>query len=73
MYARLMVNRLFDSANRLEDFPASGRIVPELGREDVREIIVGTYRVVYKLTDDRVEMIAVMHGARELRPGDMPA
>ena len=64
IYASVVVSRLFESANRLADFPASGRVVPELGREDVRETIVGMYRVIYQLSGDEVAIVAVMHGDR---------
>ena len=37
---------LFDAADRLSDFPESGRVVPELERRDVRELVYGAYRVV---------------------------
>ena len=44
-YGRLVAERLYDATSRIEEFPRSGRMVPELGREDVRELIVGDYRV----------------------------
>jgi len=47
-------------------FPTSGRIVPEFGREDVREIVFGNYRIMYQMVADEVEVIAFVHGAREL-------
>ncbi len=47
-YAELMVRRLVAAVDRLEDFPESGRIVPERNVEDIREVIVGSYRVVYR-------------------------
>jgi addiction module RelE/StbE family toxin len=63
--------RVTRSVARLSDFPRSGRIVPELERErdDIREIIVGRYRIMYRLrTDlDAVEVVAVHHGAQLLR------
>ncbi|MHB0980477.1 MAG: type II toxin-antitoxin system RelE/ParE family toxin [Thermoleophilia bacterium] len=57
----------------LATFPDSGRVVPELGRQDIRGIIVRPYRVMYRRTDDRVEIAAVRHEARkfdekELKP-----
>ena len=51
-YGRLVAERLFEATTRLHDFPHSGRLVPELGRDDVREIIVGEYRVVYRVAPE---------------------
>jgi plasmid stabilization system protein ParE len=40
-YGRIVVEHLFDATQRLETFPRSGRVVPELRREEIREIILG--------------------------------
>jgi plasmid stabilization system protein ParE len=63
-YGRLVAERLFTATERLEVFPMSGRIVPELGRDDVREIIVGEYRIVYSLKDEAVLLLTVFRSSR---------
>ncbi len=45
----------------------SGRVVPELGDESIREVIHGYYRIVYRLRPDLVEIATVFHGARLFR------
>src|SRR3712207_8332183 len=47
-------------------FPYSGRIVPEIGREDIREIIIQSYRAIYRILPDDAEILTVHHGARLL-------
>jgi plasmid stabilization system protein ParE len=66
-YADLVVERIVAAVGRLEDSPRSGRMVPELGDESVREVIHGNYRIVYRLRDDIVEIATVFHGARLFR------
>ena len=61
-----LASRVFASVARLEDFPLSGRIVPEFDVTDLREIIIGEFRVIYQLQCDDVHVIAVRHGARRL-------
>lgn len=63
-YGRLVSERLFDATQRLELFPLSGRIVPELGREDVREIILGEYRIVYRLKGETALLVTVFRSSR---------
>ena len=63
-HAQLTMDRIYAVDGRLERFPRSGRIVPEFGRDDVREVIVGNYRVVYRLVDDAVEIMTIVHAAR---------
>jgi len=43
-----------------------GRVVPELANEDVREVIVGSYRVIYRIQQDQVHILTLHHGARLL-------
>jgi addiction module RelE/StbE family toxin len=65
-YAALMAERIVESVERLKEFPRSGRVVPEVEREAYREVILGTYRIVYRLEDDRAEILTVVHAARLL-------
>lgn len=55
-YADLIVERLVAAVERLQDHPRSGRVVPELGDESIRELIHGNYRIVYRVRHDLVEM-----------------
>jgi len=41
-------------------------MVSEIGRDDIREIILGNYRVIYRITPDEVEILTIYHGARLL-------
>jgi len=66
-YADLVVERIIASVERLQEHPRSGRMVPELGDESIREVIRGNYRIVYRLRQDVVEIVTVFHGARLFR------
>ncbi len=65
-YGRLVAERLFEATARLETLPRSGRVVPELGRDDLREFIVGDYRIVYRLESDTAVLLTVFRGSRLL-------
>jgi plasmid stabilization system protein ParE len=53
-------------AEGLVNFPEMGRIVPEFNRPDIREVVCRSYRVIYRLRQDRsqVEIVRFWHGAR---------
>ena len=68
--ADLVAARIVGAVARLEEFPRSGRVVPEVGRDDIREIIVRNYRIIYRLRSDLVEIVTVHHGARRLEDPD---
>jgi len=67
-YAQVQVQDFFEATKALEEFPKSGRIVPELNNKDIREIFVGFYRVIYHLSSkERIEVLAVHHSYRLLK------
>lgn len=65
-YARLFAKRVMSLVGSLPRFPRSGRVVPEYGRVDLREKLYGSYRVVYRLKNDTIEIVMITHGARLL-------
>ena len=65
-YARAVVDKILDMARRLKDFPASGRIVPELEDETIRERFIYSYRLIYRLYGNKITILAVIHGKRLL-------
>jgi plasmid stabilization system protein ParE len=65
-YAALLVERIVGAVDRLESFPESGRVVPEVGDGALREVIFGAYRIVYRAEPDSVEVLTVHHAARLL-------
>ena len=67
-YADLVVERITAAVERLASFPQSGRVVPELQRPDVREVIHRPYRIVYRLRNEAVEIATVFRSSR-LFPG----
>jgi len=63
-YGRLVAERLVEATSQIGLFPKAGRVVPEIGREDVREIIVGEYRVVYLLEAEVAMLLTVFRSSR---------
>jgi toxin ParE1/3/4 len=67
-YAREVVQTLYESVHLLESHPKAGIIVPEYGLTHLRELIRGSYRVVYRIVDkDRIDIITVHHSAKLLK------
>ena len=65
-YARRFIERIFDATEMLQDQPLMGRTVPEAGVNDVRELIYQGYRIIYRVKLDRLQVITVIHGSRNL-------
>ncbi len=67
-YAREVVQSLFESVHLLKSHPKAGRIVPEYRLTYIRELIRGSYRVVYRIVDKfRIDILTVHHSARLLK------
>lgn len=67
-YAALVVEKLIAAVDLLEEFPLAGRVVPELSREDVRELVRPPYRIVYRVLKDGVDVATVFRSSRVI-PG----
>ena len=71
-YAENQISRIKTKTLILKTQPESGRIVPELGISQIRELIEGNYRIVYRLlTKESVEIVTVHHSARDFGSRDI--
>ncbi len=68
VYARSMVDRPTARSRQIGDFPLSGRVVPESEAEDIREVMESSYGIIYRVRSEQVDVLAVVHGARQLPP-----
>jgi plasmid stabilization system protein ParE len=65
--AEALIKRLVARVVQLETVPFSGRRVPEYPDDDLRELLLRPYRIIYQQSDARVEVVTVMH-YRQLLP-----
>lgn len=70
--ATSMVDRITSKSEGLARFPLSGHQVPEFEEDPgdfvLRQVLEGNYRIIYRILPDRLEVLAVIHGARQLPP-----
>lgn len=59
-------DRLIDKCENLKDNPDMGRVVPELQIQQVRELIVKNYRIVYRHVAEEIQILTVFEGHRLL-------
>jgi toxin ParE1/3/4 len=62
-----LLHEVISQVERLADYPESGRVVPEFGLAQLREVIHPPFRIVYRLDDDRVRVVRVWRGERLLK------
>ena len=65
-FAEIFPLKIIKAVDVLEDNPEIGRIVPEFNKKYIREIIFKNYRIIYKIYNDAVYILTVIHSARDL-------
>ncbi|MBK8807444.1 MAG: type II toxin-antitoxin system RelE/ParE family toxin [Bacteroidales bacterium] len=71
-YAKNQVERIKQKTLILKNMPEIGRIVPELDNVEIRELIEGNYRIIYRIkTTDLVEILTVHHTSRDINNRDL--
>ncbi|MGH9319056.1 MAG: type II toxin-antitoxin system RelE/ParE family toxin [Vicinamibacteria bacterium] len=64
--AKKFAQAVIRAGRSLADFSERGRVVPELGEPNVRELFISSYRLIYEVSQDRVAVLRVIHGSRDL-------
>ena len=67
--AEKWIDTVFRKVEDLQDFPESGRVVPETENKAIRELIYGNYRLIYRLGEKRISVLTVRHG-KQILPVD---
>ena len=60
------LEQLLDAAQSLSDFPDQGKVVEGAKRDDIRELVVGPYRIIYRRDEDAVYITMVLYVRRHL-------
>lgn len=69
--AEELVENLFLRVEQLTKYPESGQIVIELKRSDIRQLVDGSYRIVYKVGEEDISILTVRHHRQVLSEGDI--
>lgn len=64
-YARAVASKIVEIAESIPEYPELGRIVPEIDDSAIRERFIHRYRVIYRLDEARVLIVAVIHGRQD--------
>jgi plasmid stabilization system protein ParE len=71
-YAKRVTQALVSKSLMMDKFPRTGKIVAELNNESVREVSLYSYRILYEIKLDYIEVLAVIHKRRDLQPDEIP-
>lgn len=65
-YAVTFVERILEQADKLGKFPEIGRVVPEFKNDCLRELLFQNYRIVYRIKEDQIFIVAVSHASMDI-------
>jgi addiction module RelE/StbE family toxin len=65
-FAARFVEKIIYRIDLLPDFPQMGRVVIEADDESIRELIYQKYRIMYRVEKERILILAIVHGSRDL-------
>ncbi|HHJ51834.1 MAG TPA: type II toxin-antitoxin system RelE/ParE family toxin [Caldithrix abyssi] len=65
------INRLIDRAEKIKDYPYKGRVVPEFSLNEIREVFEKSYRIVYRIAENQIEILTVFEGHKLLKSSEI--
>jgi toxin ParE1/3/4 len=60
------ITTVFSKVKQWESSPEIGKVVPEIGNEQFRELIYGNYRIIYRIEKKQVSILTIRHGKQIL-------
>jgi plasmid stabilization system protein ParE len=63
------VERVFEKVKNLSSLPEAGRKVPEVNRNEIRELIFGNYRIIYRIEKSKISILTIRH-SKQILPVD---
>ena len=71
--AKLFVEKIYYRVDQLRHFPMSGRTLPEVDDETIRELIYKNYRIVYQVLEkNQIRILTVFHSTKKLDETELP-
>jgi len=65
-YAQLIAEKIIRRTEQLADQPLTGAEVPEYQDETLREVFERPYRIMYRVSAQRIQIVAIIHASRQL-------
>ena len=66
-YAKIVAQEIVSTVESISVFPYSGKVVPKFNPENIREKIIRNYRIIYRIHDEYVEVVRIIHQSRQLK------
>ncbi len=64
LYAKKVSLEIIEKTETLNSFPKAGRIVPEIEDPNIRELFIYSFRLIYEIFPDKIEVLTLIHSKR---------
>jgi toxin ParE1/3/4 len=71
-YAKKVTQDIVDKTLRLLELPRIGNVVPEIDDENIRELHMYSYRILYEIKAEHICVLAVVHKRQDFQPEESP-
>lgn len=71
IYAKKVTQGILDKTLVLNEFPQIGKVVNEVGDENIRELGIHSWRILYEIRRDAVYVLAIIHKRRDFQPEEL--
>lgn len=71
-YAKKVAHEIREKTDLLSELPNLGKMVPEVGKPEIRELHIYSYRIMYEVKEKQCYVLAVIHRRRDFAPEDLP-
>jgi toxin ParE1/3/4 len=71
-YAKKVAQEIREKTDILSELPNVGKMVPEVGKPDIQELHIYSYRIMYEVKNEQCYVLAVIHKRRDFAPEDLP-
>lgn len=72
-YAKKVAQEIREKADSLIHFPHIGKMVSEVGKQDIQELHIYSYRVIYELKENQCYVLAIIHKRQDFTATDLPS
>ena len=71
-YAKKVAQEIREKTDIINKLPNIGKVVPEVGKPEIKELHIYSYRIIYEVKNEQCYVLAVIHKRRDFSPEDLP-
>ena len=71
-YAKKVAQEIREKTDILDELPNVGKMVPEVGKREIQELHIYSYRIMYEVNNEQCYVLAVIHKRQDFSAESLP-